>query len=154
MATLPGSKACVSVGPPLFCKGPRLSCAGVTWVKPGQVPLVVKLTPVAFQAPKLEQSPPDVLLATIEFLMLSVELLRMPPPLPLAELPDSVVKLIFAVPLLAMPPPLRLDESPDSVLLVIVSALFVSLKMPPPLVVAVLPDSVVKLMLVVQVLLV
>ena len=32
MAGLPDSKAMVKVGPPLFCKGPRLSCSEATVV--------------------------------------------------------------------------------------------------------------------------
>ena len=98
-------------------------------MKPGQVPLVVKLTPVALNVPELEQSPPEVLFATIEFLMFSVlkTALKMPPALLFeAEFPDTVVKLTFAVPplcpkpVLLIPPPGPVVEFPDSVQLVIV----------------------------------
>lgn len=112
-------------------------------MKPGQVPFVVKLTPVALNVPAFEQSPPDVLLATMEFLMFTVPptKLEMPPPL-LARLPDRVVKLTFAVPpkALAMPPP-AIALLPDSVLLIIVTVP-PSLSMPPPSVPAELPDNV------------
>jgi hypothetical protein len=63
--------------------------------------LVVKFTPVALNVPELAQSPPAVLLATIEFLMFNVAsaALKIPPPLLLlAELPEKVVKLMLAVP--------------------------------------------------------
>jgi hypothetical protein len=94
------------------------------------VPLVVKLVPVALNVPELEQSPPEVLLATIEFLMFSVlkAELKMPPPtLSTAEFPDIVVKLMFAVPPvcpgpeLLIPAPGPVAEFPDSVQLVIVN---------------------------------
>jgi len=97
-------------------------------VKPRQEPLVEKFTPNAFNVPEPEQSPPDGLLATIEFLMFTVPLsLRMPPPNEAALLFDSVLLLTFTVPLLLkMPPPLSPAELPENVLLVIVTV-------PPPL---------------------
>src|SRR5438128_1997483 len=133
MATLPTSRACVLVGPPLSASGPRLSCAAVTCVKPGQVPLVVKLTPVALNVPMLAQSPPEVLMATMEFLMFITLAapLTTPPPLA-AEFAATVTKLRFAaLPVLAMPPPELTAELPDTVLLIIVSVPLL-LRTPPP----------------------
>ena len=73
MATLPGSRAWVWVGPPLSASVPRLSWALVTVVNPGHVPSVSKFIPSALKVPAmLKQSPPEVLLATIEFLIVIV----------------------------------------------------------------------------------
>ena len=43
MAELPAPKAMLKVVPPLFCNGPRLSCAVVTVVEPDMVPEVIRL---------------------------------------------------------------------------------------------------------------
>src|SRR3989304_4520939 len=66
MATLPGKRAWVAVVPGgLRARGPRLSCMGVTWVKPGQVPSVARLAPETTTLAQFKQLPPVGLLATI-----------------------------------------------------------------------------------------
>jgi hypothetical protein len=85
MATLPDSSAWVCVGPPLLANGPRFNSADVFWVNPvPQLPSVSKFTPLAVMVPLsklLEQFPLGLLLAKIEFLILTVPApLSMPPP--------------------------------------------------------------------------
>ena len=107
IATLPAPKAMVKVGPPLFCRGPRLSWALVTGVAPVRVPIVIKLlVDVTGWLP--EKSPPLMLLAMMVLEMLRLPpLTLMPPPL-IAELLAMVVLKISRVVLLKMPPPLVL----------------------------------------------
>ena len=93
IAALPAPKAMVKVGPPLFCRGPRLSWALVTGVAPVRVPIVIKLlVDVTGWLP--EKSPPLVLLAMMVLEMLRAPRLRMPPPnaapLPAIVVPDRV----------------------------------------------------------------
>ena len=94
----------VWVGPPLLANAPRWSSVGVTWVKPGQVLSVAKLTPATLNAPK--QFPPEGLLAMREFLMFSVpSALLMPPPWSPAVLPLKVLLVtVSVVATLPLPP--------------------------------------------------
>src|SRR5208283_4257250 len=57
----------------------------------------------------------------------------MPPPLPPAELPESVQLVIVSAPLFTMPPPLPPAVLPESVQLVIVSVAGLYMKIAPPL---------------------
>jgi len=90
MAALPTPKAMVKEGPPLFCKGPSLSCELVTVADPFRVPLVIKLLvdDVGWVPAK---SPPVVLLAMMVFAILRVPLLKMPPPIPARKIPLKLV---------------------------------------------------------------
>ncbi len=73
IATLPASKAIVSVEPPLFCNGPRLIWAEVAVVASPQLLSVSKLLLPALSVPdSISQSVAPPLLATMLLLMLSV----------------------------------------------------------------------------------
>jgi len=63
MATLPAPSAMVKVGPPLSCRGPRLSCALVTVVAPVKVPIVIRLLVDGTVGALPTKSPPLTLLA-------------------------------------------------------------------------------------------
>jgi hypothetical protein len=97
MATLPARRAWVWVGPPLLASGPRFKAAEVTAVSPGQLPSVSRFAPLGVRVPALEQLPPLVLFATIEFLRLAVAPLKIPPPSE-AEFDAIVTKLRLLVP--------------------------------------------------------
>ncbi|HXQ24072.1 MAG TPA: hypothetical protein VN812_20490 [Candidatus Acidoferrales bacterium] len=135
----PVQRAIVCVGPPLFAK-----FAGSNWglVLQNELPLVLvqpvpvkphvvpssMLWPPSVTAPP--QLPPEVLLATIVLVTVTVpEKLSMPPPL----LAEKVLLVIVTVPpKLPMPPPPPLPPLlPAKVLLVMVTVPPV-LKMPPP----------------------
>jgi len=105
MAMLPGRRAMVKVGPPLFCKGPRRGSAAMAplVIDPSSTMLFVDVTGW-FPA----KSPPLVLLAMMVLAMLRVPMLLMPPPLLDAELPERVelVRVMGVMaPMLWMPPP-------------------------------------------------
>jgi hypothetical protein len=79
------------------------------------------LTVTAPPAPPLKMPPPlppAELLATTHWLTATVPppLLSMAPPFPAEELPDSVLSLIVIIPRLKMPPPWSLLELPVKVL--------------------------------------
>jgi len=118
MAALPVSRAMVKVGPPLFCKGPRLSCSEVTVVAQEIEDCVVRLFAIEFTPPGPAVSPPLVLLAIMVLAMLMEPAsLRMPPPV-FAELPDRVELervILEVVPALEMPPPPTQAVLPDRV---------------------------------------
>lgn len=99
-ATLPGPSAIVSVGPPLFCKGPSTGSLLI----PGQaVSGQLRLPPPSVMMP--EQFPPVGLLATIVFSSVTVyPELRIPPP-SLALLLAKVLLITVSPPKLEIPPP-------------------------------------------------
>src|ERR1700674_44127 len=148
MAALPGSGACVCVGPPLLARGPS-SGVGLlrSPVPPRQVASLLRLCPREVIVP-LQLGPGfPVLPATIVFLSFTVppELkpeLKMPPPSRVALLPVTVLllKVIVALQLgslkLTMPPPTVPALLPLTVLLMRVAVEEVvpvhMLKMPPP----------------------
>ena len=158
MATLPAPKATVEVGPPLFCRGSRLSWALVTVVAQEKVPWVTRLFALVEGLTRLtltlpEKSPPPVLFARMVLEMLrEPPLPRMPPP-ETAELRAIVVLVMFRAVLLKMPPPLAL---------VAVLPKMVELKMesvpiltkPPPALAAVFPEIVELVMVMVPLLLI
>ena len=119
MARLPAPKAMLKVGPPLFCRVPRLSCAVVTVVAQENEPCVTRLFAAvegesSKTPPKI--SPPLVLLAIMVLPILRVPpYFLMPPPLE-AELPERVELETVAMPLVKMPPPsLEVAELPKRV---------------------------------------
>ena len=119
IAELPVPKAMVKVGPPLSCRGPRLSCSEVTVVAQENEPCETRLFAAVegesrMTPPKI--SPPLVLLAIMVLAILRVPpYFLMPPPLD-AELPERVELETVAMPLVKMPPPsLEVAELPKRV---------------------------------------
>src|SRR5262249_45893926 len=126
MAGLPGNRAMVWVGPPLFWSplGSSPGLATPTWLpltpltRPPEPPVPIRLdaldgdtvTPLR-RATSSAVVPPRVLSATIvlyKVVVLPVPLLppSSPPPAPLPVLLLAMVELVtFSVPLLKMPPP-------------------------------------------------
>ena len=135
MAGLPGSKAWVCVGPPLFASGPRSGLALVMSPVPVRPQLVSleRLWPADVM--ELEHSGPT-LPAMIVFLAVSVPLLLMP-----GEFSVTVLLLMNTVPLFRTPPP-ELAELPLIVLLLMVVVEPVVLRIPPPVFPAELPVTV------------
>src|SRR5438034_2781069 len=171
IAGLPGNKAIVCVGPPLFPSAAssaftlvRLCVVAPVKVAPEVFPIRLKscelnvpfksgvLPPVLlativflrFVVPPVLKMPPPapaVLALTVLFVNVSVLLFKMPPPVLGVELPLTVLLVSVSVPLLKRPLPL-VAVLPLTVLFVTVTVPPVLLKMPPPTALAVLPLTV------------